>query len=68
MKRLLQSMLLVGLTIGACSAQCLVIDDFTTGKYKVQFHPINTTATNYSGPVDAATAAVSPCSFVVANR
>lgn len=50
MKRLLLTTFLAAVTIGACSAQCLVIDDFTTGQYKVQFHPINTTATNYSDP------------------
>ncbi len=38
------------LAIGACSAQCLVIDDFTMGKYKVQLSTPNATTNNYSDP------------------
>jgi hypothetical protein len=38
------------LAAGVCSAQCLVIDDFTTGKYKVQLRAPNATTTNYSDP------------------
>ena len=38
------------LAAGVCSAQCLVIDDFTTGKYKVQLSVPNATTTNYADP------------------
>jgi hypothetical protein len=48
MKRFSQAMLVLLTTIGGCSAQCILFDDFTTGKYDVQLSPINTTATNYS--------------------
>jgi hypothetical protein len=50
MKRLSKTVLCFFVTVAACCAQCVVIDDFTTGKYKVQFNPINATATNYSDP------------------
>ena len=38
------------LATGICSAQCLVIDNFTMGKYKVQLSAPNATTTNYSDP------------------
>jgi hypothetical protein len=38
------------LAAGACPAQCLVIDNFTTGKYKVQLSAPDATTTNYSDP------------------
>jgi hypothetical protein len=38
------------LAAGVCPAQCLVIDNFTTGKYKVQLSAPNATTTNYSDP------------------
>ena len=50
MKGFSQAMFVAFTTVAACSAQCLVIDDFSTGKYKVQVNPINATATNYSDP------------------
>src|SRR5581483_687383 len=50
MRTLTQTALALLVTLGACSAQCLVIDDFTTGKYKVQFSAPNVTSNNYSDP------------------
>ena len=49
-KKLSQAVLAFVVAAGGCSAQCLVFDDFSTGKYDVQFAPVNATATNYSDP------------------
>ena len=50
MKTLTRLTVSLVLAAGACTAQCLVIDDFTTGKYKIQLSTPNTTTTNYSDP------------------
>src|SRR5215831_9918550 len=50
MKTFTQTALYLLLATLAVRAQCLVIDDFSTGKYKVQLSTPNTTTTNYSDP------------------
>jgi len=50
MRMLIRFTLWPSLVVGACSAQCLVVDDFTTGKYKVQLSAPNVTTTNYADP------------------
>jgi len=50
MKTITQTTLCLLLATAAGRAQCLVIDDFTTGKYKVQLSTPNATTTNYSDP------------------
>lgn len=50
MKTFTRTTLYLLLATVAVRAQCLVIDDFSTGKYKVQLSTPNTTMTNYSDP------------------
>jgi hypothetical protein len=47
MKTLVQAMYSLMLAGAACSGQCLVIDDFTAGSYKVRISTPNARTTNY---------------------